>query len=208
MLFLLFFTRFRKSSFFCFFLFSLSLFSLRLPLTLRLKKLHFCHHGTFRLSLFAHSLSLFSREEEEKEYESRSKVPSLRPVVFRAREIRVVFFNALRFFCKFLGEEKPSLPRRTSFKRKRRKSRESKLSRDLDSLETSLTLPFLSFQSRISRAVEPDERYPHPQAHPEHLRRGIRRSSHQSGESARATHRSATGLLQSKIHRPHVRYSS
>ena len=46
------------------------------------------------VSLFSHilSLSLFSREEEEKEYESRSKVPSLRPVVFRAREIRVVFF--------------------------------------------------------------------------------------------------------------------
>ena len=181
-----------------------------LPLTLRLKKLLLSPWYVPSLSFrtFSLSLSLFSREEEEKEYESRSKVPSLRPVVFRAREIRVVFFNALRFFCKFLGEEKPSLPRRTSFKRKRRKSRESKLSRDLDSLETSLTLPFLSFQSRISRAVEPDERYPHPQAHPEHLRRGIRRSSHQSGESARATHRSATGLLQSKIHRPHVRYSS
>jgi len=38
------------------------------------------------------SLSLFSREEEEEEYESHSKVPSLRPVVFRAREMSVVFF--------------------------------------------------------------------------------------------------------------------
>ena len=193
--------------FFCFFLFSLyALFFAPHSKTQEITSVTMVRS----VSLFSHilSLSLFSREEEEKEYESRSKVPSLRPVVFRAREIRVVFFNALRFFCKFLGEEKPSLPRRTSFKRKRRKSRESKLSRDLDSLETSLTLPFLSFQSRISRAVEPDERYPHPQAHPEHLRRGIRRSSHQSGESARATHRSATGLLQSKIHRPHVRYSS
>ena len=101
--------------FFVFFLFSLLLFSLRLPLTLRRKKLHFCHHGTFRLSLFAHSLSLCSREEEEKEYESRSKVPSLRPVVFRAREIRVVFFNALRFFCKFLGEEKALSPTKNEF---------------------------------------------------------------------------------------------
>lgn len=107
-LFLLFFTRFRKSSFFCFFLFSLSLFSLPLPLTLRLKKLHFCHHGTFRLSLFAHSLSLFSREEEEKEYESRSKVPSLRPVVFRAREIRVVFFlTRCGFSANFWAKKSP-----------------------------------------------------------------------------------------------------
>ena len=162
------------------------------------------------VSLFSHilSLSLFSRRR------GKGIRVALESALFkagrfsRARDARRFFFNALRFFCKFLGEEKPSLPRRTSFKRKRRKSRESKLSRDLDSLETSLTLPFLSFQSRISRAVEPDERYPHPQAHPEHLRRGIRRSSHQSGESARATHRSATGLLQSKIHRPHVRYSS
>lgn len=160
------------------------------------------------LSFRTFSLSLFSRRR------GKGIRVALESALFtagrfsRARDERRFFLNALRFFCKFWAKKKPSLPRRTSFKRKRRKSRESKLSRDLDSLETSLTLPFLSFQSRISRAVEPDERYPHPQAHPEHLRRGIRRSSHQSGESARATHRSATGLLQSKIHRPHVRYSS
>ncbi len=161
------------------------------------------------VSLFSHILSLSVLEKKRKRNTSRArKCPLYGRSFFARARCASFFFNALRFFCKFLGEEKPSLPRRTSFKRKRRKSRESKLSRDLDSLETSLTLPFLSFQSRISRAVEPDERYPHPQAHPEHLRRGIRRSSHQSGESARATHRSATGLLQSKIHRPHVRYSS
>ena len=37
---------------------------------------------------------------------------------------------------------------------------------------------------RLRSTVEPYERNPHPQAHPEHLCRGIGRSSHQSRESA------------------------
>ena len=122
-LFLLFFTRFRKSSCFLFFsLLSVSLFSLRLPLTLRLKKLHVCHPWYVpSLSFRTFSLSLFSRRR------GKGIRVALESALFkagrfsRARDARRFFFNALRFFCKFLGEEKPSLPRRTSFKRKRRK---------------------------------------------------------------------------------------
>ena len=61
---------------------------------------------------------------------------------------------------------------------------------------------------RLRSTVEPYERNPHPQAHPEHLCRGIGRSSHQSRESARATHRATTRLFESSIHRPHVWHSS
>ena len=61
---------------------------------------------------------------------------------------------------------------------------------------------------RLCSTVEPYERNPHPQAHPEHLCRGIGRSSHQSRESARATHRATTRLFESSIHRPHVWHSS
>lgn len=114
--FLLFFTRFRKSSFFCFFsLLSLALFFASAPHSKTQEITLLSPWYVSSLSFRTFSLSLCSREEEEKEYESRSKVPSLRPVVFRAREIRVVFFNALRFFCKFLGEEKALSPTKNEF---------------------------------------------------------------------------------------------
>ena len=130
LLFLLFFTRFRKSSFFCFFLFSLSLFSLPLPLTLRLKKLLLSPWYVPSLSFRTFSLSLSFLEKKRKRNTSRArKCPLYGRSFFARARYASFFFNALRFFCKFLGEEKPSLPRRTSFKRKRRKSREFTLAR-------------------------------------------------------------------------------
>ena len=120
--------------FFVFFSRALCSFLLHQPLTLRLKKSLLSPWYVPSLSFrgFSLSLSLFSREEEEEEYESHSKVPSLRPVVFRAREMSVVFFNALRFFCKFWCEEKALSPTKNEcviLKRKRRKSREFTLAR-------------------------------------------------------------------------------
>ena len=94
--------------FFVFFLFSLLLFSLRLHLTLRRKKLLLSPWYVSSLSFRIFSLSLCSREEEEKEYESRSKVPSLRPVVFRAREMRVVFLlTRCGFSANFWAKKSP-----------------------------------------------------------------------------------------------------
>ena len=113
LLFLLFFTRFRKSLFFVFFsLFSL--FSLHRPLTLRLKKTYFCHHGTFRLSLFADSLSLslslFSRRRGKGVRVTLESALSKAGRFSRARDKRRFSLTRLRFFCKFWGKKKPSLP--------------------------------------------------------------------------------------------------
>ena len=129
-LFLLFFTRFRKSSFFCFFLFPLLLFSLRLPLTLRLEKLHTSVTMVRSVSLFSRILSLSFLEKRRKRSKSRTrKCPLYGRSFFARARYASFFFNALRFFCKFWAKKKPSLPRRTSFKRKRRKSREFTLAR-------------------------------------------------------------------------------
>jgi len=108
-----FFTRFRKSLFFVFFsLFSL--FSLHRPLTLRLKKTYFCHHGTFRLSLFADSLSLslslFSRRRGKGVRVTLESALSKAGRFSRARDKRRFSLTRLRFFCKFWGKKKPSLP--------------------------------------------------------------------------------------------------
>ena len=207
-LFLLFFTRFRKSSCFLFFsLLSVSLFFASAPHSKTQEITLLSPWYVPSLSFRTFSLSLFSRRR------GKGIRVALESALFkagrfsRARDARRFFLTRCGFSANFWAKKSP-LSHEERVLSANVGNRASLLSRDLDSLETSLTLPFLSFQSRISRAVEPDERYPHPQAHPEHLRRGIRRSSHQSGESARATHRSATGLLQSKIHRPHVRYSS
>ena len=97
------------NQFFLFFLFSLSLFSLRLPLTLRLKKLHFCHHGTFRLSLFAHSLSLslFSRRR------GKGIRVALESALFtagrfsRARDTRRFFLTRCGFSANFWAKKSP-----------------------------------------------------------------------------------------------------
>ena len=82
------------------------------------------------VSLFSRILSLSFLEKKRKRNTSRArKCPLYGRSFFARARCASFFFNALRFFCKFLGEEKPSLPRRTSFKRKRRKSREFTLAR-------------------------------------------------------------------------------
>ena len=212
-LFLLFFIRFRKSS--CFFFFSL------LSLLLFLFFSSSPHSKTQEITLLSpwyvpslsfrgFSLSLFSRRR------GKGVRVALESALFtagrfsRARDERRFFLTRCGFSANF-GRRKSPLSheeRVCDFKRKRRKSRESLLSRDLDSLETSLTLPFLSFQSRISRAVEPDERYPHPQAHPEHLRRGISDRLTKAAKVLEQLTGQQPVFLQSKIHRPYVRYSS
>lgn len=125
-----FFTRFRKSSFFCFFsLLSLALFFASAPHS-KTQEITSVTMVRF-VSLFSHilSLSLFSRRR------GKGIRVALESALFtagrfsRARDERRFFFNALRFFCKFWAKKKPSLPRRTSFKRKRRKSREFTLAR-------------------------------------------------------------------------------
>ena len=114
--FLLFFTRFRKSSFFCFFsLLSLALFFASAPHS-KTQEIHFCHHGTFRLSLFAYSLSLSVLEKKRKRNTSRArKCPLYGRSFFARARCASFFFNALRFFCKFLGEEKALSPTKNEF---------------------------------------------------------------------------------------------
>ena len=117
-LFLLFFTRFRKSFFFSvFFLFPLfcSFSFFRLPLTLRLKEITLLSPWYVpSLSFRGFSLSLFSRRR------GKGVRVALESALFtagrfsRARDERRFFLNALRFFCKFWAKKKPSLPRRTS----------------------------------------------------------------------------------------------
>ena len=106
-LFLLFFTRFRKSSFFCFFLFSLSLFSLPLPLTLRLKKLLLSPWYVPSLSFRIFSLSLFSRRR------GKGIRVALESAIFtagrfsRARDTRRFFLTRCGFSANFWAKKSP-----------------------------------------------------------------------------------------------------
>ena len=107
LLFLLFFTRFRKSSFFCFFLFSLSLFSLPLPLTLRLKKLLLSPWYVPSLSFRIFSLSLFSRRR------GKGIRVALESAIFtagrfsRARDTRRFFLTRCGFSANFWAKKSP-----------------------------------------------------------------------------------------------------
>lgn len=102
--------------FFVFFLFSLLLFSLRLHLTLRRKKLLLSPWYVSSLSFRIFSLSLSVLEKKRKRNTSRArKCPLYGRSFFARARYASFFFNALRFFCKFLGEEKALSPTKNEF---------------------------------------------------------------------------------------------
>ena len=108
LLFLLFFTRFRKSSFFCFFLFPLLLFSLRLPLTLRLEKLHTSVTMVRSVSLFSRILSLSFLEKRRKRSKSRTRKCPLYGRSFFARARYASFFlTRCGFSANFWAKKSP-----------------------------------------------------------------------------------------------------
>lgn len=128
--FLLFFTRFRKSSFFCFFsLLSLALFFASAPHSKTQEITLLSPWYVSSLSFRTFSLSLFSRRR------GKGIRVALESALFtagrfsRARDTRRFFLTRCGFSANFWAKKKPSLPRRTSFKRKRRKSREFTLAR-------------------------------------------------------------------------------
>lgn len=108
-LFLLFFTRFRKSSCFLFFsLLSVSLFSLRLPLTLRLKEITLLSPWYVpSLSFRTFSLSLFSRRR------GKGIRVALESALFkagrfsRARDARRFFLTRCGFSANFWAKKSP-----------------------------------------------------------------------------------------------------